>query len=194
MLLFHALPSVAATVTAFLLDDWVSHHATTWLDWLAPFIGQPVTAVEIGSCEGRSACWFLDNILTHSDSRLWCVDPWEGTWYDRKWPEGVEWRFDGNVAQYGEKVVKIRLRSQVVTNWPRIAFGYVDGSHHAHDVARDGLTLWERLDEGGVLILDDYGWTNRAVRHPPRKAIEFLIDVLPSRGHEIRTGQCAIWK
>lgn len=178
----------------FLLDDWVTHHTDAWSSWLAPFIGQPVTALEIGSCEGRSACWFLDNILTHPDARLWCVDPWEGTWYDRRWPEGMEQRFDANVAKYGQKIVKVKKRSRDVTEWPRVAFAYVDGSHHAKDVAWDGLTVWEQLHAGGVLILDDYGWTNRAVRHPPRPAIDFLLDVLPSRGHEMRSGQVAIWR
>lgn len=59
-------------------SDFFKGNIPNWERWLAPFKGQPVTALEIGSYEGRSACWLLENILTHPDARLLCVDTFTG--------------------------------------------------------------------------------------------------------------------
>ena len=32
--------------------------------------------LEIGSFEGKSTIWFLDNILNNENSTITCVDPW----------------------------------------------------------------------------------------------------------------------
>ncbi len=32
--------------------------------------------LEIGSYEGKSTTWFLDNLLLSKDSTITCVDPW----------------------------------------------------------------------------------------------------------------------
>src|ERR1700733_3672127 len=63
------------TTPRFDLEDWHSRHAAYWEHWLAPYVDKPVSALEIGSCEGRSALWLINNVLTHSRSRIHCVDP-----------------------------------------------------------------------------------------------------------------------
>ena len=56
--------------------DWVSPHAEEWKNDLAYLAGRPnIRGLEIGCFEGQSACWWLDNILTDTTSRLTCVDP-----------------------------------------------------------------------------------------------------------------------
>lgn len=70
--------------------DYVTIHIQNWLVWLAEWIGKPeVHFLEIGSYEGRSAVWFLQNILTHPTSTLDCVDLFTG--------KGLEPRFDHNI-------------------------------------------------------------------------------------------------
>ncbi len=54
--------------------DWFSSHIPHWERLLRPLAGQPIQALEIGSYEGRSAVWLLQEILTHPESRLTCVD------------------------------------------------------------------------------------------------------------------------
>jgi hypothetical protein len=45
--------------------DWFSQHIPNWKRWLARFQGRDgIRAVEIGTYEGRAACWLLDNVLT----------------------------------------------------------------------------------------------------------------------------------
>ena len=73
--------------------DWFSDHSELFAEQLAGHVGKAdLRYVEIGSFEGRSAVWLLENVLTHPTSRLHCIDPWT---YPRK---DFEDRFDANVA------------------------------------------------------------------------------------------------
>ena len=47
-----------------------------WSRWLAEFKDKPCHALEIGSYLGESAVWFAENILTHPESTLLCLDAW----------------------------------------------------------------------------------------------------------------------
>lgn len=39
-----------------------------------------------------------------------------------------------------------------------INFAYIDGSHISKDVNLDLAIIWTRLEVGGIVLLDDYGW------------------------------------
>jgi len=136
--------------------DWVSHAAPTWSELLSEFKGrEDVHLLEIGSHEGRSAKWFLDNILTHPTSTITCVDIF---------PHKVlESRFDHNIQHTGfsNKMVKIKGDSKEVLKLLRrdnYDIVYIDGSHRADDVYIDARLSWELLKKGGVIIFDDYAW------------------------------------
>jgi predicted O-methyltransferase YrrM len=57
--------------------DWFSTRIPQWERQVAGrFAGKPgLRFLEIGSFEGRSACWLLQNVLTDPSVRLTCVDP-----------------------------------------------------------------------------------------------------------------------
>jgi predicted O-methyltransferase YrrM len=171
-------------------QDWVSGQCEQWRRHLARFAGhQGVRMLEIGSYEGRSAAWFLDNVLTHSTARLVCVDPFNDP--------RQEARFDSNVkvCGAGAKVEKRKGRSElVIPELERESFDviYVDGSHEAPNVMLDAMVSWELLKPGGVLIFDDYDWE---VQLPaglrPQLAIDLLLkshlgkyEVL-EKGHQV---------
>jgi len=60
-------------------EDWVSENPATWNHILGPFKGKPnVHALEVGRFEGRSALWFLENILTDPTASITCVHIWVG--------------------------------------------------------------------------------------------------------------------
>jgi predicted O-methyltransferase YrrM len=138
------------------IDDWVSSNIANWLEWLGHLIGRAgVAGLEIGSYEGRSACWFLDHVLTDPSSRLTCIDPW----YDQSRRQ----RFEASIADTG--------RAMQVGSWQDVSrkvlhfisdqsldFAYIDGSHEARDVLADGLAVLPLLKPGGVMIFDDYEW------------------------------------
>ncbi|MBF2083494.1 class I SAM-dependent methyltransferase [Thermoleptolyngbya sp. C42_A2020_037] len=146
-------------------QDWFSRNVWLWQEQLQALAGREnLNALEIGSWEGRSACWLLENVLTHPTARLTCVDTFAGSSENLSLDhdtEGIEARFDANIARTGaaEKVTKrVGVSKDVVRSLPLDSFDfiYVDGSHHAPDVMTDGLLSWLVLKPGGILIFDDY--------------------------------------
>lgn len=125
--------------------DW--HDANVPL-WSKLIERKPRKALEIGSLEGRSAYWLLANC---PGIELTCIDPWD-------WPD-IERRFDFNI---NGRATKIKGRSADVLPGLSGPFDwiYVDGSHHASDVLLDALQAWRLLAPGGLLIFDDYGYSD----------------------------------
>ncbi|QAT85757.1 hypothetical protein EJ065_4199 [Corallococcus coralloides] len=136
-------------------SDWMSKAEDDWRKTLAPLKGQPGTrALEIGSYEGRSAIWLLENVLTDPTSHITCVDLFAGEYAQR---------FDANIAASGAqaRVEKLKGASSVVLRQlapaPTYDLIYVDGSHQAYDTLEDAVLSWPLLKPGGLMIFDDYG-------------------------------------
>lgn len=147
-------------------SDWFSFNIPTWQVHLQQFVGQPnLTVLEIGSWEGRSTCWLLENVLTHPSATITCVDTFEGSFehqaYDPDYIKSLEDRFDFNIQRSGasEKVQKIVGSShQVLKSLPlnTYDFIYIDGSHLACDVLIDAVLSWPLVKVKGLLVFDDY--------------------------------------
>ena len=59
-------------------QDWFSYHEAHWSRHFGHLAGRSgLNAIEIGSFEGRSACWIVQHLLTGENSRLICVEPFE---------------------------------------------------------------------------------------------------------------------
>ena len=164
----HFAPEVHMEFTA----DWFSRHTPVWSRLLGPLTGQPLQALEVGSYEGRSAVWLLQNILTHSESQLTCVDMWDSA--------EVQRRFRSNIAETGrgEQVIECVGESQVALRSVQGTFDliYIDGSHEARDILVDAALCWSLLKPGGLLLFDDYGWDG-PVEFPPRHAIDVFLQL-----------------
>lgn len=149
-----------STITPTFRDKWFSER--NWPELLAEFRGRPVVqALEIGSYEGQSATWLLENILTGEGSFISCVDVFESPG-GRIRPDYEE-VFDLNMRQYldEERAFKHKGRSQELLRefaFENYQLIYVDGSHFAADVLEDAVLCWRLLTVGGVLIFDDYDW------------------------------------
>jgi predicted O-methyltransferase YrrM len=147
--------------------DWFTHNAVQWGAMLAEYVGQPnLNFLEIGSFEGKSACWLLRNVLLHSTSRLTCIDLFPETLGPG---EGMprmatpSKTFDANIAATGRgaQVTKLTGSSEVVLRTlPADAFDfiYVDGSHNAPYVLSDAVLSWYLLKVDGLICFDDYEW------------------------------------
>ncbi|MGE4136411.1 MAG: class I SAM-dependent methyltransferase [Pirellulales bacterium] len=145
-------------------DAWAAH--------LRRLAGLPVRALEIGSYEGRSACWLLEHVLTHPDARLDCVDPFQYRGTDsesRREAQAfqnddhmreVKERFLANVAPYGKHVRHWQFSSEQFFRHAvdRYQLIEIDGMHSALPTLRDMLSAWELLDAGGMMVIDDLGW------------------------------------
>jgi predicted O-methyltransferase YrrM len=156
-------------------QDYAAGFVDQWREYLAEFAGRSgLSMLEIGSFEGRSATWFLSNILTHSTARLVCIDPF----YNHL----PELRFEHNIRLTGarHKVRTIKDSSaMILPDLEPESFDiiYVDGSHLAPDVMFDAMMSWELLKPGGMLIFDDYKWEEqRPLGLRPRLAIDLFLD------------------
>ena len=160
--------------------DYVSTHAPNWKRLLEEYRDRPrVRMLEIGSYEGRSAVWFLANVLTHATASLVCIDIFARAAYAL--------RFDHNirVSGVGHKVTKLKGPSQdLLTTLPRDHFDviYIDGWHEAASVLKDAVLSWQRLKPGGVMIFDDYLWDlHKPVRDRPQIAIDVFLDSIAGK-------------
>ncbi|MBV8888022.1 MAG: class I SAM-dependent methyltransferase [Chroococcidiopsidaceae cyanobacterium CP_BM_RX_35] len=147
-------------------QDWFSWNIPVWKQYLKHFIDIPdLNILEIGSWEGRSTCWLLDNIMIHDSHRITCVDTFEGSVehqiYDFSYIRTIEERFDFNILKTGgvEKVKKIvGTSNEIMRNLSLNYYDviYIDGSHVASDVLEDAVLAWQLLKIGGYMIFDDY--------------------------------------
>jgi len=155
-------------------SDYISKNLDNWTRLLEEYRGRPgIQMLEIGSYEGRSAVWFLENILTHPTAGIVCID-----FFTRL---SLSMRFDHNIRHSGAaaKVTKIKGHSDaILITQPLDHFDiiYVDGSHDAAPVLMDAMLCWYRLKPGGVLIFDDYLWDKEeAASNRPQMAIDLFL-------------------
>lgn len=135
----------------------------------------PLRILEIGSFEGRSACWFSDNFMDHPQSRLVCIDTFKGGAEHQKFLKtehpDILLKFLERVdllANFRKNVNRSRnahkievLVGESAARLPELRHQqfdliYIDGSHHSEDVMLDGVNAWHLLRDGGALIFDDY--------------------------------------
>lgn len=148
-------------------QDWFGRNIPLWREQLQELVGRAhLNVLEVGTWEGRSACWLLENVLTHDSARITCVDSFEGNPEYRNTLEAgllesVEARFDFNIQLTGaaHKVTKqVGQSSQVLRSLPLQSYDliYIDGSHFCRDVLSDAVLSWDLLKVGGLMIFDDY--------------------------------------
>jgi len=145
-------------------QDWFSSNLPYWDQIIRQNFAdqQNLNFLEIGSFEGRSACWLMENVLTHDSSRLTCIDPFTGSVEHSGIDLGnLRERFDNNTREWHEKMRVIQKTSstalpELLTSSEKFDVIYVDGSHMACDVMFDAVNCFELLKLGGVMIFDDY--------------------------------------
>lgn len=128
--------------------------------------GQDIKILEIGSYQGASTRWMLDNLATHPQSEMWCIDVWEETpQHEGADFQQVEALFDQQIAPHSSKVKKLKgdSWSQLIglnnrPSKPEFDLIYIDGDHSAQGVIQDLVLSWPLLLEGGIVVCDDYVW------------------------------------
>lgn len=155
-------------------SDWVSEKTDGWLDHLGHLAGKEgARGLEIGSFEGRSAIWFVENVLTGEDARMTCVDVFG---------ERLDEFFDHNVRVTGvaPKIDKVKgMSQQALRGFPAketFDFIYVDGCHLANCALADMVLGWDLLKTGGIMIVDDYDWPGPALDRP-RMAVDAFLEI-----------------
>jgi hypothetical protein len=168
-------------------NDWFATGAASdWAEFVPIF--EPKAYLEIGSYEGASTCWIIENTQVE---QIVCVDTWTGGQEHRVADhdmQSVEGRFDRNIGVAGGKVsrevsvTKLKNLSSLVLP-ELLAKGlhdsfdviYVDGSHEPSDVLSDAVMAFALCRPGGLIIFDDYVWWDQTVRgiaSSPKLAID----------------------
>jgi len=150
-------------------QDWFTRHLPIWNPLLE--LAKPKKILEIGSFEGRSTVFMIENATKYNDNiEIHCVDTWQGS------PEHgdtdftqVEARFDSNVKEAQQEVTQnvtvikhkgtsLEQLSKLVVEGHLSTFDWilVDGSHLAADVLYDAIFAFKLARVGGVVIFDDY--------------------------------------
>lgn len=140
----------------FNYNDWFSRNMRIWKNYLTPF--KEIKYLEIGSFEGRSAVFVgeLKNV-----QEVTCVDTFEGG------DEHNNINFDLVYKNCLENLKKLKTPYNLIKDTSHNFFQknnkkfnviYIDGSHFYDDVKKDFINSMNCLDDGGVLICDDFLW------------------------------------
>lgn len=151
--------------------DWTSWHFPSWIALLAQHRKRSLRVMEIGSWEGRSALFFL-NYLPRA--KLTCIDTFAGGQEHQEAAAQdsekarllceVERNFDRNTAAFKPRIEKIKAGSTEALIGLGLAnrrfdIAYIDGGHRSSEVYADGMLAWPLMAAGGLVIFDDYQWT-----------------------------------
>lgn len=161
-------------------QDWFYRQRPYFEKHLLPLADVPLECLEIGSFEGASAIWVMDNL---PQSRVTCIDPFEGI---LPYPGAgtdmaiVEKLFLENIKDYPNITVIKGYSGTELKKLPEnhYDFIYIDGSHDANDCLEDMILSWRLLKQGGMMAVDDYWWHHFAdPLKVPELAIETFIEL-----------------
>lgn len=169
-------------------QDWFSEKnpekvVLQFEEFLSEFKGKPCMFLEIGSFEGMSTIWMLENILTEESSQIFCIDAWA------EWTGDAFVRFVSNINKTGFRD-KVRIvkgdSSEELRIFPNDYFDfiYVDGNHDEKAVIKDAIGSFRVLKKGGIIAFDDYllgirypnSYGSKAMNGSAKKAIDYFIE------------------
>lgn len=201
-------------MTPTFTTNWFDIRKEYFEKHLLPMAGKDYLGfLEIGSYEGKSAIWCLDNVLIEDNCHIVCVDSFMGapeSPHTKEEAEALFTRFQANIEPYKNKVTVFPGSSYLMVRpLPLRAFDfvYIDGSHNAMDVLEDAVLSWRNLRKDGLMAFDDYMWRfnmhiestpkfmkdneNDLLLHEPKIAIDAFLQIykhnykLLDEGHQI---------
>ena len=137
-----------------------------------------IRALEIGSFEGRSTAWWMDNM---DIVEMVCIDTWEGG--EEHSRIDMNKVFENFKANVGNKVrwyqgYSHNILMDLIKDKRKFDFIYIDGSHMAKDVLLDAMLSDKLLVPGGIMLFDDYKWPAKLPEnHKPKKGIDMFFSL-----------------
>lgn len=183
------------------------NFTVNWFDQVQPLWQKliinmkPTSYLEIGSFEGKSASYFIQEASQFVEHlEVHCVDTWMGSveHVDMDMAQ-VEERFNNNLqiavdnAKCKTLLSKYKGRSSkvlphLICNNHLYDLIYIDGSHMAPDVLVDACMAFGLLKVNGVMIFDDYRFTDQETidsvsdkMHHPRPAIDTFCTIFRNK-------------
>ena len=120
--------------------------------------------LEIGSWEGNSALFILNNFKT---KKVVCVDVWEDSNFSEIQLNNFN-NFKNNMNEFKNRFSSFQGTSDnfFSKNKEKFDLIYIDGAHEAMQVYKDINNAWDALSVNGIIICDDYFY------HDPKNMIE----------------------
>ena len=178
--------------------DWFHWAPDVWLQ-LVPMMPGRKRFLELGSFEGRSTVWTIENMM-EDGGEIVCIDTWEGgeehilaqnanDTVERF--DTAEKNFDDNIEVIKKKFPLRNVRKRKGETYGQLGlmveeerlmypfdFIYIDASHIAKDVMTDACLAWPMLKPGGIMVFDDYMWGDpRDLLHRPKMAVDCFVDM-----------------
>ena len=178
-------------------SDWFSDNINQWDKYKDFFDNKPnIHCLELGSYQGRSALYIVNNYCNGAGSYLDAVDTWKGSVeHNNKEKSNLEGFFINNTFKYLQAgtikmhkgfssdflikaVQEVRLGVRDKYN-----FIYIDASHVAKDVLLDAVLSWEILKDNGIIAFDDYNWDHYKNQpcNNPKIAIDAFLQIYDNK-------------
>jgi len=172
----------------YFIQDWTSVNFPNWFNFCSSFIGKEnIGYLEIGSYQGFSACWFLDVILRHPTNYAYLIE------------KVVVPELNDNIKKIdfkGELKIINDLSENVLKNInQQFDIIYIDGDHTTPATLNNGNLCWPLLKENGVMIFDDYLWTNNPDEMKrPKNGIDLFLKNIDKKYQLLHSGYQIIIK
>ena len=180
--------------------DWFQQAPQVWTQLIPMLPGEAGKRnfLEIGSFEGRSTVWTMENMMQEGDY-IYCIDTWEGSEeHGAEDMQAVFERFKANTAIAKDKAKVVRgfaidtstvELASIIQGGTQYDFIYIDGSHIAKDVLTDACMAWPLLKPAGLMVFDDYLWgDSRDILHRPKMAIDAFTNIFAEELDEVHVG------
>ena len=154
-------------------QNWTTHLTESIKKSYTEIPKHAMTCLEVGSFEGRGSIMIENFLCQHSDSRVYCVDPWEDLYVngDNRF-NSIDELFVGQYDRFlnntkdSRKIVPLRGKSDDMIKelQVKLDFAYIDGDHSPEQVYRDGVNVLHKMKSGGIMVFDDYEWEHNGVK------------------------------
>lgn len=133
-------------------SDWVTGKDVVW-EKVIKKLSNKDNFLEVGSFEGRSAIWFIENGLNNNGT-ITCIDNNYNDWFDDNINLCLKNNSNKNLIKlHGESYFEL---ANLIINKKEFDLIYIDGSHIAKDVIVDACLCFKLLKKDGIIIFDDY--------------------------------------
>jgi predicted O-methyltransferase YrrM len=164
-------------------------------EYLISKFGKFNSVLEVGSYQGRSACWMLQNLLL-DHGNLTCVDAFVHQDPD---PFCCQFPTNGNpeiAKRFWRNIDEFKKPAQVVDlmfqrSYPALAdlntkqqlfdFVYIDGNHLSPVVLADAVMCYGLLKPQGIMLFDDYTKVSQDQYSGPQLGIDSFLSVFGQR-------------
>ncbi|KAH8831168.1 glycosyltransferase family 8 protein [Flagelloscypha sp. PMI_526] len=163
-------------------QDWFTSNQERWRALFSQLASPNPRALEIGSWEGRSAVFTLENL---SNSSIVCIDHFDlhqtGAGKERYKKLQYNLKLTGKafrvVDEFSTVGLMRLLEEAAKEDTPGYDWIYIDGSHEADDTLLDAEMVWRLARNNAIVVLDDYLWDGEnpdSIHHPKRGIDAFM--------------------